>query len=236
MIALLAALALQSTQEVAKPDSAGAAVDEAVEAAAEAVMETSPPSIVPRAPISLPAAPPRSGPADPYPDGNRYRWFQDVIYPADAYLAEAEGEVNYRLAVADDGSVEDCAITESSGSESLDDLTCNMLVERAKFEPAIDATGNPVSGTYEGSRSWRFRKHDLNQTTIAIVAEVDAKGQTTSCRLEKLEGIPPKGFRNENPCRGLFRGSGPWRDANGEPQARKLTFTVSLAVEEPESD
>jgi protein TonB len=71
--------------------------------------------------------------------------FSGDDYPAAAQVRGEEGDVRARLDVDTRGRVSRCTIVQSSGSESLDDATCRILEERARFAPARDAGGNPVA-------------------------------------------------------------------------------------------
>jgi periplasmic protein TonB len=80
-------------------------------------------------------------------------WISDADYPAAAARQRAEGRVTYRLKVARDGRVRGCAIAESSGSIPLDEATCRLLTERARFAPR---RGGSDTLPYTGIVNWRF--------------------------------------------------------------------------------
>jgi len=65
-------------------------------------------------------------------------------YPATAQRNGEEGTVQARLDVNSQGRVERCSIIRSSGSASLDQVTCDVLRKRARFAPARDADGKAV--------------------------------------------------------------------------------------------
>lgn len=64
-------------------------------------------------------------------------------YPSSALRNEEEGSVELNMIVEVDGSVSECLILASSGSESLDQAACSGY-RRAKFSPALDADGQPM--------------------------------------------------------------------------------------------
>ena len=74
--------------------------------------------------------------------------FQSDDYPQDALDANQTGSASYLLMIGRDGSVMDCVVNESSGVASLDAMGCQVIRERAKFKPAIDAAGKPTVDTY----------------------------------------------------------------------------------------
>jgi TonB family protein len=82
--------------------------------------------------------------------------FSDKDYPAEALRNEEEGIVAFRLAVGADGKPTQCSITATSGSASLDDATCRILMERARFTPARDAQGKPTTDEVSGRINWKM--------------------------------------------------------------------------------
>jgi len=65
-------------------------------------------------------------------------------YPAVAQRNGEEGTVQARLDINARGRVERCSVIRSSGSASLDQVTCDVLRQRARFAPAHDANGKAV--------------------------------------------------------------------------------------------
>jgi TonB family protein len=82
--------------------------------------------------------------------------FSSDDYPAEALRAGEQGTVAFQLEVGADGSVAACTVTSSSGSASLDSTTCRLLRERARFTPARDSSGKPVSDTVVSRITWRI--------------------------------------------------------------------------------
>jgi len=118
----------------------------------------------------LPPYPPGPGPAptlrpDPPAPGftakraaprNSGTWIDDRDYPPSGIRNELEGSVGYRLVVGTNGRVSSCELTRTSGHRVLDDATCRLLSNRARFDPATDETGAKVMGTYSGSVTWEL--------------------------------------------------------------------------------
>jgi len=71
---------------------------------------------------------------------------------------EREGTTRFRLTVNADGRVSDCQITGSSGHADLDEAACKNLTRRARFRPALDANGNPTTGSYSNAVRWQIPK------------------------------------------------------------------------------
>jgi protein TonB len=83
------------------------------------------------------------------PDGLA-RWSARIQenYPPRAVRDEIEGRVGVRVTVGPNGRVADCSVTSPSGSSILDDAACSGMRSYARFNPALDAAGNPISGQY----------------------------------------------------------------------------------------
>jgi len=114
-----------------------------------------PPPPAPVIPIARPAPPPAPPPPAPSkargatPDGLS-RWSARIQeqYPPRAVRDEVEGRVGVRVTVGPNGRVSDCSVSSSSGSSILDDAACAGMRSYARFNPALDAAGNPTSGSY----------------------------------------------------------------------------------------
>ena len=68
---------------------------------------------------------------------------------------KAEGTTRFEMAVNAAGQPQSCFVTVSSGNDALDKATCSAFMKRARFTPAKDAGGQPVSGRYRGSVTWK---------------------------------------------------------------------------------
>jgi TonB family protein len=80
--------------------------------------------------------------------------FRDDDYPTEAILAQQSGSVLVRLTIEVDGRVGECAIVESSGAALLDQRTCQVIVRRGRYRPALDASGAPVRALAAIRISW----------------------------------------------------------------------------------
>ncbi len=68
------------------------------------------------------------------------------------------GSVIVRYDVDATGRVSDCAVTASSGSSELDELTCALIQRRFRFEPSRNAAGEPIAATIEERHRWEFER------------------------------------------------------------------------------
>lgn len=66
-----------------------------------------------------------------------------------------EGTTRFELIVGADGKPAECTTTKSAGNRALDDAACKAFLRRARFSPAKDEAGNPTSGRYKGSVTWK---------------------------------------------------------------------------------
>lgn len=128
-------------------------------------VDTPPPAapIVPTAAPPAPSAPPPPPPPvakrpNPLPKGNPGNWANTNDYPSRALQQEREGTTGFRVTVGPNGRVTDCQITSSSGHPDLDQATCTNVTRRARFDPALDGSGNPTTGTYSNRVRWQIPK------------------------------------------------------------------------------
>jgi hypothetical protein len=73
-------------------------------------------------------------------------WLGKEDYPREMRQTRRGGAVHVRLIVNQQGRVAKCIGIASEGS--LGDVTCNALIERARFVPALDAEGRPMTGLF----------------------------------------------------------------------------------------
>ncbi|MFL0413913.1 energy transducer TonB [uncultured Sphingomonas sp.] len=125
-----------------------------------ATVPTPPPVYVPT-PVSPPAPPP-APPAPPVVSkaagakGDPAQWITNDDYPPSSIRAEEEGTTAIKWTINTQGRVENCVVTESSGSNALDQAACRALTRRARYSPATDAAGNPIATTQSRRVVWRL--------------------------------------------------------------------------------
>jgi TonB family protein len=98
----------------------------------------------------------RAAPVSAKPANVPGYWATNADYPSSAMRAREEGEVGFLVTIGTDGNVSECRVASSSGFANLDDGTCPLIRRRAKFEPARDAAGAPVTGYYLGRIMWKI--------------------------------------------------------------------------------
>lgn len=90
---------------------------------------------------------------DAVPGADRTRWITSDDYPTAALRQGLTGSVAIAATIGADGHVRSCLVTQSSGSQLLDDTTCRLYMKRGHFTPARDTDGNPTTA----QRTDRFR-------------------------------------------------------------------------------
>lgn len=94
------------------------------------------------------AAPPRSA------TGDLQNLFRSADYPLTALERHEQGTVTVQLTVGVMGRVNACNVTTSSGSRTLDKVSCRILQSRALFTPARDSSGNLAIDTVRQEIRW----------------------------------------------------------------------------------
>jgi protein TonB len=77
-------------------------------------------------------------------------------YPAEALRLHQEGKVEVTLRINELGRGTACTVTRSSGAPSLDEATCRLMIDRARWEPARDEHGRPAPDVVKTSVDWRL--------------------------------------------------------------------------------
>jgi protein TonB len=123
----------------------------------QTVREPPPPApVIPIARPVAPPAPPAPVQPNPTPRGRPQSWVNTDDYPSRAMREEEQGTTRFSVTVGTNGRVEGCQITGSSGHDDLDQAVCRLITSRARFNPAKDANGNPMTGTWSSSFQWKI--------------------------------------------------------------------------------
>lgn len=159
-------------------------------------------------------------------------------YPPELWVQGKDGRVGIAVPVDPSGRPTACRITESSGHSALDARTCDLVLARTRFQPALDADGNPVAGEYLGSYSWRIRApHIPGSHAVSIAYTVTASGDVVDCQVIDAQGelsAYQRGRIATQPCpQSSFIEGRVFRDENGNPVAKRVTITNSVTVSDP---
>ena len=79
---------------------------------------------------------------------------KDSDYPVAAAKRGSIGDVGGYLIVGIDGKASDCHVLDSSRWPALDSQSCQLLVQRGKFKPAVDKTGKAMEAPYHFEFAW----------------------------------------------------------------------------------
>lgn len=91
---------------------------------------------------------------------NPPQWVGGGPTDADNRRGRYQGTVAVQITVEPDGSVSNCAPVRGSGNAGLDSMTCQLVRERARFNPALDAQGRPVASQAYTTFVWGRRPRD----------------------------------------------------------------------------
>lgn len=88
---------------------------------------------------------------------NLASYIRNYDYPPDALRRRQSGEVRFAVEISSQGQVTSCRIIATSGSPPLDQATCRIMIERARFRPARDASGAAVPDVIESGIRWAIQ-------------------------------------------------------------------------------
>lgn len=135
---------------VAPPPAVSIAVSPPPIRTQENIPPPAPPALIvpPPAPPAAPAPPPPPSQARAAQRDGQNRWAARIQnnYPSRAVRQEIEGNVGMSVVIGADGRVTQCSVTASSGSSILDEAACDGMQRYARYQPALDAAGNPTTG------------------------------------------------------------------------------------------
>lgn len=129
--------------------------------------------------------------------------FTEDDYPPQAIRNEEQGTVTVRFVVGVTGRVESCTVLESSGSATLDAATCTILARRARFLPALNGKGAPVTDTFQQRVRWVLpvEPHPTVDSVDRGTILIDATGKAIGCDVADLDTASVDEFADK--CRGM---------------------------------
>ncbi|MAY77408.1 TonB family protein [Citromicrobium bathyomarinum] len=180
---------------------------------------------------------------------NPAAWITHRDYPAAAISNGDEGRVSFKLTISSEGLVTGCEITGGTASDSLKQLTCQLVRERAQFNPARNSKGQPAEGTYEATVAWEIpAAGEAPSKTFAlppipfrmgatalppepgrmeIVMTIRPDGTVMDCTWETfggaVDGDMPEGLMNTLCERFSFA---PFPDGSSDPRTLRIVTTI----------
>lgn len=80
--------------------------------------------------------------------------FSSADYPFEALRNGEFGRAKVRISIDISGKPTECSLTRSSGSKTIDEKTCRVLMKKGRFNPAMGADGKPLPSLYITSATW----------------------------------------------------------------------------------
>jgi len=81
-------------------------------------------------------------------------WLKSADYPAGFLHVGAQALIALRLLIDSSGMPTDCLIQRSYSDAVFDRITCEKIMARARFEPALDENGQPTPSYYVNTVNW----------------------------------------------------------------------------------
>lgn len=90
----------------------------------------------------------------PIPIGSPGEWIRSIDFPALLLDEGRGGIVGFRVLVSAAGEPTGCRIQSGLSYEGFESATCESLMRRAHFTPALDSSGKPVASYYINNVRW----------------------------------------------------------------------------------
>lgn len=81
-------------------------------------------------------------------------WLGTNDYPQASWTQGHNGLVRFRIDVDPSGHPTGCRVLYRTNPDEFADLSCKLLMKRARFTPALDAAGKPVKSFYINNIRW----------------------------------------------------------------------------------
>ncbi len=88
------------------------------------------------------------------PIGAPSEWFRSADYPTNMLNQLRTGLVYFRLLIDPDGTINDCTVQRSPMPMEFAVRTCELVKRRGRFEPALDAGGQPIKSYWLSAVRW----------------------------------------------------------------------------------
>lgn len=160
-------------------------------------------------------------------------WATTNDYPVRALHNMEQGATGFSLTIDPRGRVAACLVTEPSGSIDLDEATCRLVADRARFQPATDGRGRAVEGAYTSRVHWVLpsARNALQPGSLRFTFTVDASGAKKDCTVGEAVGGPAASMpAGDVPC-AMIPFNGRYTDDAGNGVAKRVTITQTVAVE-----
>jgi TonB family protein len=89
-----------------------------------------------------------------WPESTNHYGIDHTDYPPQLVDDGVQGRTVVRLTVSAEGRATECATVATSGTQALDERTCQSILRRGRFRPALGADGRPVAFRYVVPVMW----------------------------------------------------------------------------------
>lgn len=184
--------------------------------------------------LAVPSPPPEFYARAVTPLSNPGGWITEDDYPAQALRYEMTGSVGFRLRVDPEGAPSACETSYSSGWAFLDRTTCDLLMRRARFRPALDRRNKPVASYFSSRVRWEIPPgvpEPITNWRIAGIVKLAADDTVISCE-EQVSGPVPA--EQGSACATFGKGlpAGVLLAIGGGGAPRTLIFEASMTFED----
>lgn len=152
-------------------------------------------------------------------------WFSPDDYPLEAQIGRIEGRSSFQVDVDAGGHPTDCRITNSSGSAALDKATCDIVLKRGQFKPAM-SHGHPVPGRYSQSAVWQLQG-SLANGYAAVIVDFSKDAAHPSC------SVVNKGFSAGSLCDEALKQFNSSQPAAPRPAKAIALISIATGNSEP---
>ncbi len=99
---------------------------------------------------------PTFDPISASPRNNPGEWVTTSDYRSSWINREYTGIARFKVSVGTNGRAQNCEILSSTGHSALDQATCKLIKQRARFNAAKNSNGEKVTGSYTNSVRWQL--------------------------------------------------------------------------------
>lgn len=158
-------------------------------------------------------------------------WTNTADYPTAALRANEQGTSTFSVIVDKAGRVKECRITSSSGSAVLDETTCRLVTQRARFFPAVDEQNNPIEGAYANRIRWVLPSVTAPEPGTALTTFiVEPDGSISDCKITLTGAAARQLSKLGNTCASTSRMT-PYKGPDGKPVRKRVTMRIEVATE-----
>ena len=130
--------------------------------------------------------------SEPCPATNPGSWIQNQDYPPSSLRNAEQGDVGFTLEVDQNGVATDCSVDEPSSWPTLNEATCRLLLERARFIPLQNEAGENIAGQYSSAVRWQIPdgsevENWIIPRVIDVTLTIGRSGEVIDCDVHQLE-------------------------------------------------